>query len=31
VLPFRAIAETFGAEVDYGPKEAAVEWISFEQ
>jgi hypothetical protein len=31
MLPFRAIAEAFGAEVDYGPKDAAVEWVSFEQ
>jgi hypothetical protein len=30
-LPFRAIAEAFGAEVDYGPKDAPVQWVSFEQ
>ncbi|MDP2873349.1 MAG: copper amine oxidase N-terminal domain-containing protein [Bacillota bacterium] len=30
VLPFRVIAEAFGAEVDWGPKGAAVEWVSFE-
>ena len=31
VLPFRAIAEAFGAEVDYGPKDAPIEWVSFKQ
>lgn len=31
VLPFRVIAEAFGAKVDYGPKDAAVKWVSFEQ
>ncbi|RJX24932.1 MAG: copper amine oxidase N-terminal domain-containing protein [Dethiobacter sp.] len=31
VLPFRVIAEAFGAEVDYGPKDAAIEWVSFKQ
>jgi len=30
-LPFRAIAEAFGAEVDYGPKTGKVEWVSFKQ
>lgn len=30
-LPFRAIAEAFGAEVDYGPQDGPVEWVSFEQ
>jgi hypothetical protein len=29
-LPFRAIAEAFGAEVDYGPADGPVEWVSFE-
>ena len=29
-LPFRAIAEAFDAEVDYGPKTGLVEWVSFE-
>ncbi len=29
VLPFRVIAEAFGAEVDYGPKDAPVEWVRF--
>jgi len=31
MLPFRAIAEAFGAEVDYGPKDAPIEWVSFTQ
>jgi hypothetical protein len=30
-LPFRAIAEAFGAEVDYGPADGPVEWVSFQQ
>jgi len=30
-LPFRAIAEAFGAEVDYGPADGPVEWVSFSQ
>lgn len=29
VLPFRVIAEQMGAEVDYGPRDAEVEWVSF--
>jgi len=29
-LPFRVIAEAFGAVVDYGPKDASVRWVSFE-
>jgi hypothetical protein len=31
MLPYTAIAEAFGAVVDYGPKDAPVEWVSFEQ
>lgn len=31
VLPFRAIAEAFGADVDYGPKDGPIEWVSFQQ
>jgi hypothetical protein len=31
VLPFRVIAEAFGAEVDYGPKDDPIEWVSFAQ
>jgi hypothetical protein len=31
MLPHAAIAEAFGAEADYGPKDAPVEWVSFEQ
>jgi len=31
VLPFRVIAEAFGAEVDYGPKDGPTEWVSFQQ
>lgn len=31
MLPFRVIAEAFGATVDYGPKDAPVKWVSFEQ
>ncbi|MEW5920175.1 MAG: hypothetical protein AB1796_04310 [Bacillota bacterium] len=31
VLPFRVIAEAFGAEVDYGPKDGPVEWVTFKQ
>jgi nitrous oxidase accessory protein NosD len=31
MLPFTVIAEAFGAEADYGPKDAPVEWVSFEQ
>lgn len=30
ILPFRVIAEAFGAEVDWGPKGQPVEWVSFE-
>jgi len=29
-LPFRAIGEAIGLEVDYGPKDGPVEWVSFE-
>jgi hypothetical protein len=29
VLPFRVIAEAFGAKVDYGPKGAPTTWVSF--
>lgn len=28
-LPLRAIGEIFGAEFDWGPKDAATEWVSF--
>jgi hypothetical protein len=31
VLPFRVIAEAFGAEVDYGPKDGPIEWVTFKQ
>lgn len=30
-LPFRFIAEAFGAEVDYGPEDGPVEWVTFLQ
>ena len=30
-LPFRAVAEAFGAEVSYGPPEGPVQWVYFEQ
>lgn len=30
-LPFRFIAEAFGAEVDWGPKDAPTEWVTFTQ
>ncbi|MEW5920171.1 MAG: stalk domain-containing protein [Bacillota bacterium] len=30
-LPFRFIAEAFGAEVDFGPKTGAIEWVTFKQ
>lgn len=30
-LPFRAVAEAFGAEVSYGPLEGPVQWVYFEQ
>jgi hypothetical protein len=29
VLPLRAIGEIFGAEFDWGPKDADTEWVSF--
>jgi hypothetical protein len=28
-LPLRAIGEIFGAEFDWGPKDAETEWVSF--
>jgi hypothetical protein len=31
VLPFRVIAEAFGAEVGYVPKDASIEWVGFKQ
>lgn len=30
-LPFRYIAEAFGADVEYGPEDGPVEWVSFTQ
>jgi len=30
-LPFRFIAEAFGAEVEYGPEDGPVEWVTFLQ
>ncbi len=30
-LPFRFIAEAFGAEVDWGPKDGPTEWVTFLQ
>jgi len=30
-LPFRFIAEAFGAEVDWGPKDGPTEWVTFMQ
>lgn len=30
VLPFRAVAEAFGATVSFGPETGAVEWVKFQ-